>query len=226
MKNVKVSVSTNGTDFKEIDMDKMANRAENILSSDNDPEVAIKAATLKGDFCNYKYEITSGKMKGDTLDRKGVNIVHNDLKKAFKKLHVHLALACEELDASSIKDVDNIPEWDADAVYPKNLTALQEVSRRVFHFSVSSFNIDGTGENEGIDIIGSKRLTTGEFVKLGSPKIPWDGEYHFINELRVIAADIQHEVSEYMNGKFAPKYEQGELGFEENEGGGDGKIED
>jgi hypothetical protein len=222
MPKTTVSISTNGVDFKELN----AANLKSLVNSDypNDgPEVEILAASLKGDFCHYVYEFSSGVLKGDGCNHKGTNIVHDDLKKAFKKLHVHLAVACEEIDQSDIKDIDSIPEWDVDADHPKRLTALEEVSRKVFHFSCSSYKCDGTGENEGVIMIGQKRLTTGEFVKLESPKVMWSGEYHFINELKVAVDDISHEVQLYRNGKFAPKFEQGELS---DDGAGDGKEED
>lgn len=211
-------------DHKEIDLTKIKG-FESFEEESDGPDVEIKQAMLKDDFCNYKYEVVSGKMKGDTCNRSGASIVHNDLKTVFKKLHVHLALSCEELDKKGIKDVDNIPAWDADADIPANLSQLQEISRKIFHFSVSSIKTDGTGENEGVTLVGQKRLSTGEYVKLESPRITWDGEYYFINELRVIVDDIKEEVEKYMNGKAAPKIEQGDL-FNENNGGGDGKVED
>jgi hypothetical protein len=71
-----------------------------------DKEIEITGATLKGDFCNYSYEIQKGKTKGDTVNRKGSNIFHEDLKKAFWKLNVHLGCICELIDKNKVKDIE------------------------------------------------------------------------------------------------------------------------
>lgn len=72
----------------------------------------IKSATLKDDFCNYKYELTSGPTQGDSLSRNGASIIHNDMKNAFAKLDVHLAVICEEIEVKKILDIDAIEKYD------------------------------------------------------------------------------------------------------------------
>ena len=231
MRKGKLSVSINGGE--EINL---GGKFINALGGfeGNDHEVKILAASLSTDFCKYKYEIIAGKLKGDGLERTGANIVHEDLKNIFKKLHVHLALACEEIDATKVLDIENIPNWDdlPDETKDqpiKKLSAEEQLSKRVHAFLVGSIKINGTGENEGVIMSGSKTLSTGDLVGLQSPKITWDGNYHFINELRVIIDDIKEEVILYMNGKAAPKMEQTALEFPEGDDMpfiNDGKQED
>ena len=173
--------------------------------------IKINAAALKDDFCHYSYEITSGPTEGDELKRKGSLIVHNDLREAFKKLKPHLAVICEEINASDINDIEDIAEFD-DTIHQ-----LGGIEHKVSHFHVGSFSITGTGENESVVLAGTKMLSTGDYVELKSPKTEWEGQYHFINELRVAIDDATTEVERYMNGKSRPKVIQAEIGFKEPE---------
>jgi hypothetical protein len=173
--------------------------------------IEIKAAKLKDDFCNYSYELTEGVTAGDICNRSGASIVHDDMKLAFKKLNVHLAVICEEISSNDI-DIDNLPDIADDTLKGKEKT----LARRIDSFAVSAFKIDGTGENEGVTLIGTKRLSTGDYLKLEAPKVKWSESYDFINELMADVSECKNEVEAYMNGKTAPKMVQQEL-FEDGE---------
>lgn len=174
--------------------------------NDDEKLYIINSAALKDSFCNYSYEIASGVTKGDVCNRKGSLLVHDDMKNAFKKLHPHLAVICEELDPKKINDIDSIEDYDYE------LHKETGLEYKVSRFHVDSFQITGSGENEGVSIIGSKMLSTGEIVKLTSPKKAWEGDYIFIMELRAVMDDIISEVELYMTeGKSQPKVIQAEL---------------
>jgi hypothetical protein len=181
-------------------------------------EIEITGATLNGDFCNYSYDLLKGKTKGDSVNRKGSNIFHDDLKKAFWKLNVHLALICEEIDALEVEDIEALENIIFEDIKDENGKTIEKdvfdkgsIADIVTRFKVSSFAISGTGENESVVLIGTKTLSTGDHVGLKSPKTHWEGEYLFINELRSVVGDLKQEVEEYSNGKAAPKLVQQEL---------------
>lgn len=126
-------------------------------------------------------------------------------------MNIHLALICEEIKAEEINDVDAIADYD------KDVHALGSIEHRLSLFAVKSWQLQGEFEKEGVVLVGSKRLTTGDIVKLEAPKRRWKDEYRFINELRVAIYDCIYEVEEYhINGKRAPE-RQSSLEFPEEE---------
>lgn len=191
----------------------------------------IRGATLKDDFCNYTYELKNGPTAGDSVKRSGASIVHDDLKVVFAKLKPHLAVICEEIEHTKINDIAEYEQLVADkelfeiqkrkGELSDEAIELQEkkkqtgTEKKVLQFFVTSFSLDGAGENESIRLIGIKRLSTGEDLELKTPKIKWEGAYQFRDELRVVVGDIIHEVEEYMGGKAAPKFVQAEMEFDE-----------
>lgn len=166
--------------------------------------VNILSAALKNAMCNYSYEILDGVGEGDIINRKGSSIVHSDLIRAFRKLDVHLALICEEIDKSSISDIEHF----------ENMKTVEfedgTIEKAVSAFTANSVKTD----KSGVTVTGTKELSTGDHVTLQSPKVDWDDDYQFLGELKVVVDEIQFEVEEYMNGKKAPEYVQQELSFE------------
>jgi len=181
-------------------------------------QIQIKAASLKADFCHYTYEFETefknGITSSDKINRQGSLIIHDDMRRCFKRLNSHLAIICEEINADSINDIETIEDYNTDIHKEGSL------EHQVSHFYVSSFTTSGIGENESVVLQGSKRLSTGDYVELKSPKTSWDGNYLFINELRVAIDDLKSEVEQYMNGKSQPKLVQGKIDFG-NEGFGE-----
>ncbi|HEX7906254.1 MAG TPA: hypothetical protein VF487_20410 [Chitinophagaceae bacterium] len=178
------------------------------------PAIEIKAAKLKDDFCNYSYELTEGVTAGDVCNRSGASIVHDDMKLSFKNLNVHLAVICEEISPNEI-DIDNLPDINNETLKGKE----KQLAKRIDSFAVSAFKIDGTGENEGVVLIGTKKLSSGDYLKLEAPKVKWSENYDFIQELMADVSECKNEVEEYMNGKTAPKMVQQDL-FDDNENSG------
>lgn len=174
--------------------------------------IEIKSAFLKNSmFCSYDYDENKPSNVVRSQSVKDYNVpVHPDLLQAFKKLNVHLAIICEEIKPEEIHDVDNIADYD-DKVH-----ALGSIEHRLSLFRVRSWQLQGEYEKEGVVLIGSKRLTTNDLVKLETPKRKWSDNYRFINELRVAIMDCIYEVEEYHNGKRAPE-RQTALEFPEEE---------
>jgi hypothetical protein len=217
----KVKVLGNTISGTAEDIAKVFDKAAKRLAGDNSDEklYIITKAAFKGLFCNYSYEFATGDTKGDECDRKGSLIVHDDMKNAFKKLHAHLAVICEEVDGSKIRDIETIEEYDEDE-HKEN-----GIEFKISKFYVDSFTIKGTGENLSVILSGSKMLSTGDYVALTTPKRELEGEYKFANELRVAIDDCVFEVEEYMKGKSKPKMIQPELPGLDGSTEGEGKNE-
>jgi hypothetical protein len=160
-------------------------------------DVKIKKAKVKEDlFLEVEYsEDLPGHSKKDTKLSCTVP-VHEDLKNAFDKLHVHMAILCDEVKAPKKKDF-------AASEFPD--------------FKVRGFSIGGNDDHTGVTISGSKDGLYG-LVNLNTPFTKYESsEYPFLSEL---AEDIQvceHEVIQYLfEGKRAPE-KQIEIDFEGEE---------
>jgi hypothetical protein len=174
-------------------------------------EIEIRSGHLKDNmFCHYGYDHTVSANTTDNVARKSQVPVHDDLKVAFRKLNVHLAVICEEINPDDIPDIDNLPELDPD---PDMTEEDQDpLAVKLSRFSVSAFKIVGNGENEGVVLTGQKRLSTLEFVKLETPVTRWQGDYPYVNELHVAIFNLVEEIEQYMQGKQAPQ-RQTEMDF-------------
>jgi hypothetical protein len=172
--------------------------------------VAITNASIKDGMCNYGYEILTGAGAGDKIpNRKGSNIVHEDMHAAFKQLDVHLAV------------IDDAFKFNA-----SHLTALDDMSAHdiTAEFTVTGFKLTGKEENEGFILLGEKYVTTGS-ISLETPKINAGSNYPFFEELSASVGLAVEEVELYMNGKCQPKMEQGKLFDKEDNGEFDKPIE-
>jgi hypothetical protein len=156
--------------------------------------IEIRSTVIKdGMFCHYSYDHTVAANTTNDISVKSSVPIHDDMRNAFHKLYAHLAVICEEITVQEIGDIDNLPYGDD---HPLNM--------KIGAFTVSSFRLDAKDEKEGVILVGFKRLSTGDYLKLEAPKIKWSAGYHFINELRIAIHDCIAEVEEYMNGKQAP----------------------
>ena len=76
-------------------------------------------------------------------------------------------------------------------------------------FTVTGFSIGGSGDNEGVTLIGQKKLSTEKILNITTPFEKWEGsEYSFISELADAIESCKHEVEQYLNGKMAPPAQQ------------------
>lgn len=159
-------------------------------------DVEIKSASLKDALCNYSYELLIGKMKGDSISRKGTHIVHDDLQEAFAKFDVFLA----HLD-DAFTGNDNSTEL-----------SFLEGETETQSYSVYSFKITGVEENKSLIISGSKEVSNGT-ITFDAPKVKLNGGYLYLTQLTEVLDNVIKEVEFYMNGKVAPQPEQMHMDF-------------
>src|SRR5690606_26074269 len=104
----------------------------------------IREASIKEEFCNYSFEVTSGTGSGDVHKVTGTGMVKDSLNDAFAKLNVHLAVIDEVFKAKGI-EVEDIDNYHNDET--------------TFNYRVSSFKIKGSGDNESVMLTGQKFLS-------------------------------------------------------------------
>lgn len=182
-----------------IDGNKLLENLKN-LEAVSDKEFEIKGASLKDQLCNYSYELLQGKTKGDTINIKGVHVVHDDMIQTFDDLHVFLA----HLDGA-FRDANN--QTPLSELEAEDLVAL---------YSVSGFKITGVEENKSIILVGQKEVKEGS-ISFDAPKIKLNGNYLYIEELTQRTNAAIAEVEAYMGGKLAPQYEQSVMNFAEED---------
>lgn len=152
----------------------------------------IKEASLKDDFCNYKYEITEGVGIGDDHTVKGTGIIKDDMRHAFGNLIVHLAVIDDVFKHSGI-EIDDIEKF-----HTHDLTAL---------YHVTGIKIKGSRENETVILIGSKHVSSaGGRIDIATPKVAMDNfsSYKWYNELKAAVDEVRREVALYKEGKYTP----------------------
>lgn len=164
--------------------------------------VQIKKATVQSDFCSYAYELKEGIGSGDEISRKGSSIIHPDMHKALGMLDVHLAVIDDAFHHKGI-EISDIDEHHADEI-----TAA---------YKVNGFSITGTGENEAVVLSGSKAISIGGHIDIKTPRIEFNGNYQWVNELRVSIDNMIDEVKAYMSGYIAPVAVQAEMEFPEDD---------
>lgn len=185
---MKISISTNGTDFKDLPEDSLLGKE----LYGEDKIFLIKDAAIKDDFCHYSYEIISGIGIGDTHSVKGSGIIEDDMRNAFAVFNVHLAVIDDIFKHSKVKITD------IDQMHGHALTGL---------VNVTGFKIKGSNENESIILIGNKYVSeAGGRIELVTPKIPLDNlsSYKWYNELKIAADKARLEVELYKGGKYTP----------------------
>lgn len=150
----------------------------------------ITEATIKDDFCHYKYEVTRGVGLGDTHTVNGTGIIKDELREAFIKFNVHLAVIDEVFKHSGIEITD------IDTLNDHELTGL---------FHVTAFKMKGSSDLESIQLIGNKYVSSaGGRIELKSPWITLDnlGSYKWYNELKDAATVARNEVARYKEGNY------------------------
>lgn len=184
-----------------IDTEKLAKLADAFKSKERKTIEVTGADLVDQMFCNYKYKHTVGPNTVNSVSTKSELPVHSDLVLAFRKLDPHLAVICEEVAPSAIKSIEFIP-------------AIDPVSDIIRKFLVTSFRLDGTDDNMKVVLAGTKALSSGEVIKLETPKVALDASYPFATELTSTIQDLVSEVEQYMKGKKADEPQQ-ELPFGE-----------
>lgn len=181
MSKLKVTASVNGGEEMEINMGKLSRSFLAVK-----PNAKITKAKIKDElFLEVEYtEDLSGHSKKDTKLSCTIP-VHEDLKTAFNRLHVHLAILCDEVRAPKKADFETT-EFES--------------------FFAKSFSIGGNDDNEGITISGHKEGKYGN-VNLNTPFTKYESsEYPFLPELGSDIEAAVYEVEQYLfEGKRAPE---------------------
>ena len=167
----------------------MTAKRKNQVNTDLTTEISITAAKIKDDFCEYSYEIAGGKSIGFTHNVKGKGIIDDDLRNAFAKLNVHLAVVDDVFKHAGVT-IDSISTMHND-----ELTML---------YNVTEIKVKGGEENESVILIGNKYLSGGSRMELEGPKVAIDSlsSYKWYNELKEATDKVREEVLAYHNGKY------------------------
>lgn len=177
----------------EINADKLKNMTAKMEELSN-KEVEIKGATINDALCSYSYELLKGPTKGDTLNRKGAHIVHDDLQITFNKLDVFLA----HLDDAYTGNTNTTPLSELES----------EVETEKYY--VTGFKISGVEENKSVILQGWKEVDNG-IIKFETPKIKYSSAYLYLSNLKERVQNAIDEVEEYMGGKTAPQEDSNQV---------------
>ena len=170
-------------------------------------EIEIKKAKVKsGMFLAYEYSERTLLAQNNVAMSSDAPI-HPDLENAFKKLVPHFALLTEEVS-------QGIVAGTIEQNYP-----FHELLDK---FTVTGFSLGGSGDSEGVVIIGNKELVTGKKVNFNSPfQTFYDDSseaYPYTHELKQDVNAVIYEVEQYMEGKQAdPPMKSLFDGFEDDE---------
>ena len=117
-------------------------------------EIEIKKAKVKsGMFLTYEYsERTLSAQNNVTMSSDAP--IHPDLESAFKKLVPHFALLTEEV---------------SHGIAAGTIEQNEPFHELLDKFTVTGFSLGGSGDSEGVVIIGNKELVTGKKVNFNSP---------------------------------------------------------
>ena len=153
--------------------------------------VTIKEATVKNDlFLSYKFDQRVQGTRKNTTESSDAAI-HDDLRNAFNVLIPHFAFICEEIDEETARERIQNPTDVLDEFDPLN------------NYSVHGFNLGK--HQEGVTILGTKKLKSGDSISFPTPFKKWDDEdYEFMEELTKAMDVLKSEVYEYLEGKQAP----------------------
>lgn len=150
----------------------------------------ITEAKIKDDFCHYSFRTTSGVGLGEEHSVKVDNIIKDDLRDAFGKFNVHLAVIDDVFKHSGVKIED------VDKYHNSDLT---------MRYHVTGFKVTGVDGDENVVLTGSKILSTaGGRMDIKTPKIPLDhtSSYQWYNELLAAVIVARREVALYKEGKY------------------------
>jgi len=168
----------------------------------NDPE--ILAATLSpGLGLKATYRLKKKDGTNTSLDENCPAPIHNDLRKAFKRLNVHLAVISEIIPHDEIKNIEKPKHGLLDS------------------FSCTSFEL--LDKQTGVKLVGERKLSTGKHLGLKTPPTKWNDKKHkyaFLSDLTDALEEIKAEIIQYLfHGKKAPDVQQTLPGMEVDQDG-------
>lgn len=198
------------------DISELNNHLQAVANSEQDESHDAIAITplswrkikLDGDALHVIYtERFEGGIIFET-DRKCNALVHDDLRSSLNALAKHLVLMCDSSEAVYIQKA--LEEG----------RTLSEIDPETYHsnIKITGVSISGDADQEGIVIIGQKRIGN-KVLNLISPFYKWEESeaYAYLQELQEDLHQICEEANQYMfHGKVAAQ--QLEIDFD-NEGG-------
>lgn len=154
-------------------------------------DIRITGAKIKDDFCTYDYRYLTGVEKDIPLGaKKGVYIIKEDMKKAFAKFNVHMAIVDDLFKNAGIEVAD------CDKLHGHEFTFLMECHE---------FKILGDVDSESVQLFGTKWVSTqNSHIPFQTPKIPLDSlsSYKWYNELKAAVDVARVEVHLFKEGKY------------------------
>ncbi|WP_293916589.1 MULTISPECIES: hypothetical protein [unclassified Sphingobacterium] len=134
--------------------------------------------------------------KGESI-AKDPYLIHKDFQEAIDALRPHFALLCDLREADIIKKKIH-----------------QHHEEAFTHIRISGITISGTGDDQGVCIVGSKSYRS-KVLPMTTPfeKFFDDySDYRFKEELHSAIQLVQYEAEEYLNGKY--RVQQMKMDFE------------
>lgn len=167
----------------------------------------IEKVSLKGDRCDItfkeRYKVANF---SNEVAKKCEQIVHEDLREAFRALRSFLITITEQPEASlfNAANIDDEPE--------------EKMEQEIMKYIVTGYTVGGSGESEGVTLIGQKILKSGQVLNLVAPFTKYCDDtnvdaYPYAAELSIAITRCNYEVHEYLfNEKWGIKQQQ--LDFE------------
>lgn len=169
---------------------------------------SIKKVKIKNEyFLEVEYSVHDGD-NGRNVKEDRTQPVHDDLRRLFRQLHIHLGLIAEQ-----VKDTGKgiTADFDEDNAKRKLLDPSNDFKFSKDDWAIldnilcTGFSIGGSGESEGVTLIGRREMSTGSILNLVSPFAKWEGDYDYASELATIIEALKAEVSLYLfEGKHQP----------------------
>jgi hypothetical protein len=160
-----------------------------------------KAKIIDGIFLELEYTETDA--DGDSTvstDYKALcrKRIHEDLRAAFDKLKIHLALLSEIVP----DDLAAQFMFEDGSIYKDELNIFKS-------FAVNGIALGGSDEHHGVTLIGRKTLRGKRILNLNSPFTKFQEQegqenYRFLHNLYSDSMQCVEEVEAYLNGKHAP----------------------
>lgn len=160
---------------------------EALIGEKKERDFAIIEASIKDDFCEYTFEVTSGTGVGDKHGVKGAGYVKDSLKDAMAEFGVHMAV---------LDDVFKITKNKSD------LSVLKS-HELAFNYVVNGIKL----RNDTVSLTGTKHIDYGSNrIKYSTPFISIDQSsgYKWYNELSESVGTLMEEVAMYREGNYIP----------------------
>lgn len=158
-----------------------------ITATDSSLSYEVIGANIVDELCNYSMHVAKGNGIGKHTV-KGEGIIDEDMRIAFSKFNVHLAI------------IDGVFRHKSIEIDKLNKFHTHEITT---DYTVTGFKLNGEEDNLSIVLIGFKHVATGT-MEMETPRVPLDnmGGYEFHKELKAASEVAIQEVELYINGKY------------------------